>query len=267
MNKTIKLLLIGKNSFISKNLFFFLKKKIKVKKISYEKFKKLEINSLIHYNYVCNCSITKNYSSKIYKSNKDLDVAIVKKIKNLDIKFVFLSSRKVYKPGPNLNENSKIKPIDNYSRNKLISEKKIKKIIPKKYIILRISNLIGNKNLKKSTRKNSYTFIYNYLNFIKNKKLVLYQNYYKDFLSINQFEKIFLEILKNNLSGTYNVSLGRKVYISEILNALNKNRKFINFKKTKIIKNDSFYLNNKKLLKKIKIKLTKKDLINFCYKI
>ena len=157
--------------------------------------------------------------------------------------------------------------MDNYSRNKLISEKKIKKIIPKKYVILRISNLIGNKNLKKSTRKNSYTFIYNYLNFIKNKKLVLYQNYYKDFLTISQFEKIFLEILKNNLSGTYNVSLGRKVYISEILNALNKNRKFINFKKTKIIKNDSFYLNNKKLLKKIKIKLTKKDLINFCYKI
>ena len=39
------------------------------------------------------------------------------------------------------------------------------------------------------------------------------------------------------------------------------------FKKTKIVKNDSFYLNNEKLLKKIKIKLKKKDLINFCYKI
>ena len=87
----------------------------------------------------------------------------------------------------------------------------------------------------------------------------MYQNYYKDFLSINQFGKIFLKILKNNLSGTYNVSLGRKVYISEILNALNKNRKFINFKKTKIVKNDSFYLNNKKLLKKIKIKLKKRS--------
>ena len=49
MNKTIKLLLIGKNSFISENLFFFLKKKIKVKKISYEKYKKLKLGEVDGY--------------------------------------------------------------------------------------------------------------------------------------------------------------------------------------------------------------------------
>ena len=29
---------------------------------------------------------------------------------------------------------------------------------------------------------------------------------------------------------------------------------------------DSFYLNNKKLLKKIKIKIKKSDLLDYCYK-
>ena len=267
MKNKIKLLLIGKNSFISKNLFFYLKKKVKVKKISYKNFNKIKKNSLANYNYICNCSITKNYSSKIYRSSYDLDLSIVKKINNLNLKFIFLSSRKVYKPGPNLKENSPKKPTDNYSKNKLLSEKKIKKIIPKKLIILRISNLIGKQKFNKNPRKISKTFIYNYFNLIKKKKVVFYENHYKDFLSINQFNKIFFEILKKNLLGIYNVSLGKKIYISEILKSLNKNKKKNYFKKTKILKYDSFYLNNKKLLKKLKIKLTKKDLINYCFNI
>ena len=267
MKKKIKLLLIGKNSFISENLFFFLRKKIKVKKISFKKFKNLKLNQLNYYNYICNCSITKKYSTKAYNFNEDIDLSIINKIKKLNLKFIFLSSRKIYKPGLNLKEYSKKNPIDNYSKNKLISENKIKKIIPKKFIILRISNIIGKRNFKKKTRKISNTFMDNYFNFIKKKEVVLYENYCKDFLSINQFNKIFFEILKKNLFGIYNVSLGKKVYISEILDALNKNRINKNFKKTKILKDDSFYLNNKKLLRIIKLKLTKKDLINFCYKI
>tara|TARA_B100001123_G_C15059375_1_gene926923 strand:- start:49 stop:852 length:804 start_codon:yes stop_codon:yes gene_type:complete len=267
MKNKISLLLIGKNSYISKNLFFFLKKKIKVKKISYKKFKKQKLNNLNKYNYICNCSITKKYSSKSYKSKEDIDLYIIKKIKNLKLKFIFLSSRKVYKPSPNIKENSRIQPVDNYSKNKIITENKIKKIIPKKFIILRISNLIGQKKFKKNPKKVSNTFIDNYFNYIEKKKIVLYENHYKDFLSINQFNKIFFEILKNNLLGVYNVSLGKKVYISEILKALNKNKIYKNFKKKKLSNNDSFYLNNKKLLKKIKLKLKKKDLINFCYKI
>ena len=35
----------------------------------------------------------------------------------------------------------------------------------------------------------------------------------------------------------------------------------------KILKKDSFYLNNQKLKKKIKFKITKKELLNYCFKI
>ena len=74
-------------------------------------------------------------------------------------------------------------------------------------------------------------------------------------------------ILKLNLIGTYNVSLGKKVYISEVLKALNKNLTPTKFKISNIKSKDDFYLNNNKLLKKINLKVTKKDLLNYCHKI
>ena len=52
MRKKIKLLLIGKNSFVSNLLFFFLKKKIYVKKISLKKFCKLNYLYLEKFFYI-----------------------------------------------------------------------------------------------------------------------------------------------------------------------------------------------------------------------
>ena len=72
--------------------------------------------------------------------------------------------------------------------------------------------------------------------------------------------------MKNDLNGTFNVSLGKKVYVSEIIKRLNI-KKSLKFKKIKIKKKDSFYLNNKKLNKILKLKLTKKELLNYCHKI
>ena len=124
------------------------------------------------------------------------------------------------------------------------------------------------KYIKKNNRKTSNTFIDNYFKFknMKNKN-IYYTNDFKDFLSIDQFNNIFYKILKSSLVGTYNVSLGKKVYISEMLRALNKNISPAKFKIIQTKKNDSFYLNNDKLLKKIKLKIKKKDLLNYCYKI
>ena len=98
---------------------------------------------------------------------------------------------------------------------------------------MRISNLIG-KPLKKTKRKVSITFIDNFFSYKKNQK-ILYENHFKDFLSINQFSKIFFEVLKANLDGVFNISLGKKVYVSELIKVLNKNRS-IKFKKIKILK-------------------------------
>ena len=51
------------------------------------------------------------------------------------------------------------------------------------------------------------------------------------------------------------------------MKALNKGKKLRYFKEKKISSNDSFYLNNDKLKKKIRIKITKHSLFRYCYNI
>ena len=67
-----------------------------------------------------------------------------------------------------------------------------------------------------------------------------------------------------NLSGEFNISLGRKVYLNKVvqwLNYYNKNKvRVVNYTKLNNYKNDSFYLNNSKLIKKTGIKIRLIDL-------
>ena len=68
--------------------------------------------------------------------------------------------------------------------------------------------------------------------------------------------------------GIYNVSIGQKVYLKDLVVWLNKYNK----KKPKKIKkiekkNESFYLNNQKLMSKIKLKNSLKDLKKYCYQL
>lgn len=266
MTKNINLLIIGKYSFISQNLYSFLKNKIRINIVSFEKFKILNDKVLSKYDYICNCSITKNYNNYKYKSKYDNDFFIAQKIKKLRVKFIMLSSRKIYVPKSNITENSKKRASDNYSRNKLITEKKLFEILKKKLLILRISNLIGKLNNIKSNRKISDTFIYKFYEFKKN-KAIYYKDHFKDFLSIEQFCKIFYKILQHKLVGIYNVSLGEKVYVSEILKALCKNKNIKKFIKINSKFKDNFFLKNTKLLNKINIKISKKELLRYCYKI
>jgi|688.fasta_scaffold63275_6 dTDP-4-dehydrorhamnose reductase len=259
-----KLLIIGKNSFLGKNLYKSIKNKIDARILSYEEFLKLNKKKIKNFNYLCNCSLNTKYNKSKYKEKNDIDLKIVKKIKNYKINFIFLSSRKVYLNKKNIKEDDKLAPKCNYSKNKVITEKKIFKLLPNKLIILRISNVLGLKNY--SLRRTHNSFIDNYIKYISSNKKTYYENDYKDFITIEQFIKIFYNIIKNNLRGIYNVSLGKKIYIDEILKWLNY--KNLNKNKFLIKKNtynyDSFTLNNKKLMNSIKIKINKSEIKKFC---
>ena len=108
-------------------------------------------------------------------------------------------------------------------------------------------------------------FFDNFLKFRKNNKIISVNNDFKDFLSIDQFSLIILRIIIFKIYGIYNVSISEKIYISELISWIDK--KFL--KRVTFIneQKDSFTLSNKKLIKKIKIKLTKKQLMNFCKKL
>ena len=257
----IFILIIGKKSFIGSNLKNFLSKYYNVKSISYEQLLKRSFNYFKNFNYVINTTIHNNYIKKKYNYKYDLDRKIIENFKIFNCKYVFLNSRKIYKPGYNLNEKSSISPQNNYSKNKVITENYLKKKLNNKLISLRISNIVG-RRLNRGGRINHRLFLDNFIKFKNKDKIIKVNNDYKDFISIDDFVIIIKKIINKKIFGVYNVSLGKKIYISEITKWLDiEYHKKIIFKKSD---KDSFTLSNKKLLKKININMSKKKLEFFC---
>jgi len=257
-----KILIIGKRGFIGKSLYQYLKRYFYIEIISFKdltKFKK-KINS---FNFIINTSINKKYIYSKYNSNFDNDLQISRNIRNKETIYCFISTRKVYPNKPNLKENTKPYPSDNYGKNKLITEQRLKKKIKDNLLILRVSNIIGD---IKSTKRVHKTFVDIFLENAKNG--IIFNNgvIYKDFLSIDKFCEIVKCMIRKKILGTYNVSIGQKIYVNDLISWLNKyNGLAIINNGIKLNKSDSFYLNNKKLMSKIKIKNTISELQKYCY--
>ena len=258
-----KILIIGKRGFIGKNLNKFLKTKHNVKLISFKEA--LNFKQIDKYNFVINSSINRDYIKKKYNKNFDNDLKIAERVNNKKAIYVFLSSRKVYKTKANVNEKSKLSPKSNYAKNKTMTEKILYEKFKNNLIILRISNIIGDKSkFSKNLHKTFVDIFYE-----KARKGIIYNNKqnYKDFISIQKFCEIINMIICKNLRGIYNISIGRKVFLNDVvkwLNHFNKNKfKIINYNK---YPTGNFYLNNRKLMAKIKIsnniESLKKDCLN-----
>ena len=217
MKKNI--IIIGKRGFISLNLFLNLQYKQNIEVFDYKKFLNLKISYIKKFHYVINCSINHEYIENKYSQRNDLNFKIAKKIESLTTKMIFLSSRKVYKNKYDLKESDPVYPRCNYSKNKLISENILKKTLNSKILILRLSNLVGPHIKNKNKLHKTFMDIF----FENIKKGIIIQNdtCYKDFLSINKFCQIVNDLIKNDAKGTYNVSIGKKIYLKEIVEWLN----------------------------------------------
>ena len=261
-----KIIIIGKNGFIGSNLIKLLKKKFDIKSYDYRKFLNVNLKFLLDVDYVINCTSNKQYVNKKYSKKNDFDFQISKKIKDLNCKMIFLTSRKIYKLGDNLNESSKLKPNCNYSKNKLHTEKILLKNLKNRILILRISNLIGINKFRNNNKKIHKTFIDSF--FLNVQRGIIFNNEknYKDFLSINKFGEIIEKLINKKVVGIYNISLGQKVYLTKLVNWLNlfNKNKYKSIDIPKGYKTECFYLNNDKLMKKINIKNKLIDLEKDC---
>ena len=188
--KKKNLIIIGKKSFIGSNIYNNLRKKKKLFILSYKDFMKLPNSVISRYDYVCNCSVNKNNVKSNYKKNLDFDFKIAEKIEKINTTFIFLSSRKVYKPKQNIYETSKLQPIDKDSNNKIISEKLLKKKLKSNLLILRISNVIGLKK-NKNYRQIHKTFFDNYLSYVRMKKKLNIMISLKILSQLNNYQKYF----------------------------------------------------------------------------
>jgi len=266
MNK--KILIIGLKGLIGSNLFNYFKiKKLNVYQLSFESFIKNKNRHFDKFDVIINCTSNQKFIKNLYQDRNDNDLIIAKKILHSKTKLVMLSSRKVYKAKFNINELDKKKPNCNYSKNKIISEISVRKILANRVLILIISNIISYPNINKRKLHKTFSDIF----FEMAKKGFIYKNnkVYKDFISIKKFNQIVLELIKKNSFGLFNISLGKKIYLNQLITWLN----YYNSKKIKIINpknsfnNDSFTLNNNKLMREIKIKNNTLELKNECLRI
>ena len=259
-----KILIIGKKGLIGFNLNSLLKVKNNTVNLDYKKFIKKKISFICRFDYLINCTSNKNYINDKYQKKNDFDLIIANKIKKLDIKMIMLSTRKVYKNGSNLKESSSVSPKNNYSKNKLMTEIALAKILKKKILILRISNIIGLN--KRKHNKLHKIFIDIFYENIKKGLLFNNKDSYKDFISVNKFCEIVEKLIKTDAYGIFNISLGKKVFLKQITQWLNfHNNKKVEFTKIKKInKPDNFTLNNDKLMNKIRVKNSVKDLKKYC---
>tara|TARA_Y100000591_G_scaffold326632_1_gene349665 strand:+ start:9278 stop:10069 length:792 start_codon:yes stop_codon:yes gene_type:complete len=258
-----KILIIGKKSFIGFYLKKYLSKFYIVDCYSFEDFIKKK-KFKCKYSHVINTSIHKKYIKKKYNIKFDLDRNIIKYFKDKKFKYFFFNTRKIYKPKLDISERTKPEPMDQYAKNKIITEKYLYKILKKNLISLRISNVIGKRQFIKR-RKTHDLFLDNYIKFKKINKKINVENNFKDFISIDYLCIIIKNLIQKEVTGIYNVSISKKIYISEITKWLSLDF----FKKINFVKsdNDSFTLSNKKLLKKININFSKKQLKIFCRKL
>tara|TARA_B100000795_G_scaffold199230_1_gene153056 strand:- start:191 stop:1015 length:825 start_codon:yes stop_codon:yes gene_type:complete len=266
MNK--KILIIGQKGLISSNLFkYFKTKKTKVYSLSFENFLKNQNKNVNKFDTIINCTSNRKFIENQYQIRNDNDLVIAKIIIHSKTRLVMLSTRKIYKTKFNIKELDKKKPNCNYSKNKLISEISVEKILSNRVLILRISNIISQPN--KNKRKLHKTFCDIFFEMAKSGFIYKNKETYKDFISIKKFNQIVFELINIGAFGAFNVSLGKKIYLNQLIFWLN----FYNLKKVKIINpkksfnNDNFTLNNKKLMNKIRIKNDIVDLKNECLRI
>ena len=158
-----KILIIGKKSFLGSNLRKYLSKYFQVDCIDFEKAYKKKNSYFNNYSHILNTSIDTKYVTDKYSVKNDIDLKFIQKFKKINFIYVFFNSRKIYPNKFNISENEKLNPKDNYSKNKIITEKYLNYKYKKKILSLRISNIIGKRIFKKN--RNAHQIFFD--NFLK----------------------------------------------------------------------------------------------------
>jgi dTDP-4-dehydrorhamnose reductase len=257
----MNLLIIGRNSLLCR--LFIENTRIKDYQIySRNELKKINFNNFTH---VINFSFNPELKKNSYKKKLDFDLKLSKIVCKYKIIYIFISTRFVYSgiKGRFTEKIKKLEPTNIYGRNKLIIENIIRKIIPKRYLILRLSTMLYfNLNYKRKL------FSYTMLSGLKKNKRISFdfrKDTYKDFILPDYFVKCLDLLILNKVTGIYNICSGLKINVKNIAKKI-----IYGFKKGKIFfysknnENQSFSMSNKLIFKKTGIFLSLKEIYDYC---
>ncbi|OED34632.1 hypothetical protein AB832_07100 [Flavobacteriaceae bacterium (ex Bugula neritina AB1)] len=256
-----KILIIGENSFLGRNLHSFLKeKKFQTKIISHKNITESTIkNSSIVINFAINPIF---YEAK-YRNSINFDLSFIDFIKNSDTRYIFLSSRKVYSSFMDipLKETDPTYPSTNYGKNKLISEQIVLNKVQEKALVLRLSNVVGFEPIV--GRKTIMAYI---INSIVEKRAISVNTTYntrKDFLPLPLFCEVLTHFISNWQSGIFNVGSGIGYKLGEVIDLITGNLNFhvnVTYKK---VEQDSFILDVNKMKGMTKKQITKTQIDSY----
>jgi dTDP-4-dehydrorhamnose reductase len=262
LKKKVNLLIIGKHSLLSR--IFLDNTKIKY----FSVYSRNDLNNINFniYTHIINFSFNPTLKKKKYKKKIDFDFKLSEIVKEYSIIYIMISTRLVYSNFKRrLNESTKIyKPITKYGQNKLIIEENIRKKLPSKHLILRVSNILYNDITKKKN-----LFFYNALRSLKIKNKILLNfssSTFKDFITPKYFTRSLDRLILSNSIGTYNFCSGIKIKVQDIVEKIIEGYgkgKFL-YSSKKIV-NESFFMSNRKLYKKTKIYLSIKQIMNYSF--
>ena len=248
-----KIILIGPNSYLAQNLFWKLSLQYDVFVLRYNEWQS-NLVLLLNSDYIINFAIQPECNTMFLKDDI-IDLKIVKHIKDRDIKYIFLSSRKVYGYSSECKiyrENDELKGHDWYAKNKIYTESKILDMLHDKAVILRIPNVIAEPLLNPQNNIFMSWLVNQYL--YKSKvEINIDKNTIKDFITRDFFHKIILYIIDNHISGIYNVSSNIAIPIYDIIAKMIEEQ-YIECMPT-IYQSDQFLLDNSKLYNATRLKL------------
>ena len=258
--KRIKILIIGKKSFLTKHYL----NNSKLKNIDVVNRNFLNKKNLDDYSHILNFSLDPKNKTHNYNLTNKLDRKICKLIKDKKIIYVLPSTRLVY-------GNSKIKRHQEsklsssnqniYGINKKKIENEIVKLRNKNYLILRIGTILAYDCFKRSL---FITTALKNLKKINSITVDLEINTYKDFITIEALSQILDKLINKKITGVYNLSSGIPIKVNDLLmNILKGYGKGKIIYKKKLKKDKSFLLDNSKLKRKIKFNISKKYILNY----
>ena len=287
INKKFKVIIIdnlstGYESLIPKKAIFYKLNIINLKKIK-KIIKKYNPYAILHFAASLSVSESQKKPLEYFKNNvlgtkKIIEASIDTSVKN----FVFSSTCAVYKGSlKSVNENSLKKPSSIYGKTKLLAENIIIKKLKKtkiNYSILRYFN-VGGADLKNKigciNKNNQLIKNLSYNIARKKNNINVYGKNYKtkdgtcirDYVFINDISKFHFFSLKYISTSKKNIILncgyGKGYSVLEIIKNFEKysKRKInIKFKKRRAGDLSSVICNNRKLVKFLKVKLTRKPL-------
>ena len=214
------------------------------------------IKILIHCAGITDIELCEKYKKKCKTINYYFTKKLVDICKSLNIKIIYISSDHLFDgKSPFKGEKQKTKPLNEYAKLKILSEKYIKRKLIN-HLIIR-TNFFGTSNL--GIKKNFAQKIINDLK--KGKKIYIFEDVYFSPISIVKLSRIIYKLIKLEAKGTFNVCSDER--ISKYLYALKIARK-INLNKKLIIKSsikDKF--NNKLVLRPLDMSLKNKKVKNY----